>query len=87
MIPGTPRPPRARAGQEGCPARSVQAPAGRAAGGDFRGDSPDERPPLGGDLTQFQIPQGQVGAGRKGLSPGPLPAPELQILQLQTANF
>lgn len=66
---------RARSGHEGCPACPAQAPAGAGwQEGPSGGDKPDERrPPLDGDLTQSQ-PQGQAGAGGKGLFPqGPCP--------------
>lgn len=87
-IPGTPGPPGPAQGTKAAQRVLRRLRQARVAGGAFRGDSPDERPPLDGDLTQSQIPQGQAGAGGKGLSPGPLPAPELQtLLWLQTVNF
>ena len=65
MIPGTPGPPWAHSGRKAAQRVLCRLRQARAAGGDFRGDSPDERPPPDGDLTRGQIPLGQAGVGGK----------------------
>lgn len=86
MTPGTPGPPWACSGREGCPGVLCRLRQARAAGGELRDDSADERPPPDGDLPRRQIPSGQAGSGGRPLPRTPSSTADCRFLKAACAT-